>query len=120
MRAAATKLAEKLGLDADPTPDALANLARKAGSLDDGASSSLMDVLALMQATEAAVVAGRPSRISRVALERASSVVHSVLAACGADGGGELRRRATDVEAAAPLFPTDPAAQNPNEGANAG
>jgi hypothetical protein len=113
-------LVHKLALAADPTPDALGNLARKAGSLDDGAYSSLMDVLALMHATEAAVVAGRPSRISRAALGNASSVVHSVLAACGADSGGELRRRAADVEPQAPLSPSDPAAQNPNAGANAG
>jgi hypothetical protein len=113
-------LVHKLGLDADPSPDALGNIARKAGALDLGTYTSLMDVLALMQATEAAVVAGRPSRISRVALGNASSVVHAVLAACGADGGGELRRRATDVEAPAPLSPTDSAAQNPNAGANAG
>jgi hypothetical protein len=111
-------LSHKLGLDADPTADALGNMARKAGALDDGAYSSLMDVLGLMQATEAAVVAGRPSRVSRAALAQASSVVHAVLAACGADSGGEQRRRGSDVEA--PLSPPDPAAQNPNAGANAG
>jgi hypothetical protein len=69
----------------------------------------------LMHATEAAVVAGRPSRVSRAALGRASSVVHAVLAACGAGGGGNVRRRD-----AAPSLPSDPAVQNPNAGANAG
>ncbi len=114
-------LVHKLSLGADPAPDALAKIARTAGALDDGAYTSLMDVLALMHATEAAVVAGRPSRISRAALGRAAKVVHAVLAACGADGGGDLRRH--DVgsgAAAAPLSPSFPAAQNPNAGANAG
>ena len=106
-------LAHKLALEAEPTPEALGKLARKAGALDDGAYSSLMDVLALMHATEAAVVAGRQSRVSRAALERASSVVHAVLAACGE--GGDLRRR--DAE---PPLPSDSAVQNPNAGANAG
>ena len=109
-------LTHKLALDAEPTPEALGKIVRKAGALDDGTYSSLMDVLGLMHATEAAVVAGRQSRVSRAALERASSVVHAVLAKCGADGsGGEPRRRD-----AGPTLPTDSALQNPNAGANAG
>jgi hypothetical protein len=108
-------LAHKLSLEAEPAPEALGKLARKAGALDDGAYSSLMDVLALMHATEAAVVAGRPSRVSRAALGRAASVVHAVLAACGAGGSGDPRRRD-----AAPPLPSDSAVQNPNAGANAG
>jgi hypothetical protein len=71
-----------------------------------------MDVLALMHATEAAVVAGRQGRVSRAALQRAASVVHAVLAAC--EGGGDLRRRGAEP----PL--SDSAVQNPNAGANAG
>ncbi len=108
-------LTHKLALEAEPTPEALGKIARQAGALDDGAYSSLMDVLGLMHATEAAVVAGRQSRVSRAALERASSVVHAVLAKCGADGSGEPRRRD-----AGPISPSDPALQNPNAGANAG
>jgi hypothetical protein len=108
-------LTHKLALEAEPTPEALGKIARKAGALDDSAYSALMDVLGLMHATEAAVVAGRQSRVSRAALKRASSVVHAVLAACGADGKGDLRRRD-----AGPTIPPDPALQNPNAGANAG
>ena len=108
-------LAHKLSLEAEPAPEALGKLARKAGALDDSAYSALMGVLSLMHATEAAVVAGRPSRVSRAALGRAASVVHAVLAACGAGGGGDLRRRD-----AAPPLPSDSAVQNPNAGANAG
>jgi hypothetical protein len=79
-------LGYKLDLGAEPAPEALAKMARKAGSLDDAAYSALKEILALMQHTEASVVAGRPTRVSRAALARASAVVRSVLAACGADG----------------------------------
>lgn len=108
-------LVHKLALGADPTPEALAKSARRAGALDDGAYSSLMDVLSLMHAAEAAVVAGRPIRVSSAALGRAASVVRAVLAACGADGRGAPPQRA-----AGPPLPADSTVQNPNAGANAG
>jgi hypothetical protein len=79
-------LTHKLGLGAEPAPDALARLAVRAGGLDAGAASALTDVLQMMHEVESAVVAGRPANVSLAALAQAASVVHSVVAACGADG----------------------------------
>jgi hypothetical protein len=77
-------LAFKLDLPGEPSPDVLAKAARRAGSLDDRAYSSLKEVLALMHQVEASVVAGKPAPVSRSALFRAARVVRSVLDACGA------------------------------------
>jgi hypothetical protein len=76
-------LQHKLGLSMEPPPDALARLAVKAAKLDEGAYSSLKDVLQSMHDVEAAVVAGRPAHVSQAALSRAAAVVHDVLVACG-------------------------------------
>jgi hypothetical protein len=80
-------LGHKLGLSSDPAPDALAQMAQKAGSLDGSTLSALKDVLAMMHQVETAVVAGRPVNVSQKSLARAASVVADVLAACGMEGG---------------------------------
>lgn len=73
----------RLGLGVEPTPDALAKMARQAGSLDESAYSALKEILAMMQQVETAVLAGRPARVSAADLRRAAEVVSRVLAACG-------------------------------------
>jgi hypothetical protein len=93
-------LAVKLDLAFEPAPEGLAKIAQNAGSLDESSYSALKDVLALMQQTEASVVAGRPAPVSRAALSRAAGVVRSVLRACGADGAGLAVPSAARVPAA--------------------
>lgn len=76
-------LAQELDLTAEPAADALADLARRAGKLDEGAYSALKDVLRMIHDVEVAVVAGRPAQVSPAALARAGDVIEVVLAACG-------------------------------------
>ncbi len=75
----------RLGLAAEPTPDALTKMVQRAGSLDDAATVALRQVLSTMQRVEASMVAGRPASVSKATLAHAAGVVHEVLAACGAD-----------------------------------
>src|SRR5262249_35116824 len=78
-------ITQRFDLPAEPSPDGLLKQLRRAGSLDEGTLSALKEVLSMMQQVEASVVGGRHAHLSRSALARASSVVHHVLATCGAD-----------------------------------
>jgi len=76
-------LQQRLSLAAEPAPDALAAMARKAGRLDESTHSALIEVLRMMNEVESAVVSGRPANVSAAALTRAADTVRAVLAACG-------------------------------------
>ncbi len=81
--ALAEALAHKLNLTSEPATDDLAELAARAGPLDDAAYNELKDVQALMHHVENAVVAGRAAPVSRAALAKAAAVTRAVVAACG-------------------------------------
>jgi hypothetical protein len=83
-------LQPRLGFTVDPPPEALANLARKAGSLDDGSYSALKEILEMMHQVETAVVAGRPAGVAQRDLARAAAVVHQVLVACSVSSNPAL------------------------------
>ncbi len=74
-------LQPRLGFSVDPTPEALAKMVLRAGSLDESAYSALKDILAMMHQVETAVVAGRPANVAQRDLARAAAVVRDVLAA---------------------------------------
>jgi hypothetical protein len=117
-------LAHKLDLAAEPGPAELAKIAQRAGSLDESSHSALKEILTFMHETESAVVAGRPARVSRAMLSRASQVVREVLAACGADGGphasaGHGPPRVHQL-AAAPFAESAPSPPNQNAGESPG
>ena len=78
-------LQHKLNLAVEPPPEVLAKMALKAGTLDESAYSALKDVLHMMQAVEASVVAGRPANVTPAALSSAADVVRRVLVACGVE-----------------------------------
>ncbi len=80
-------LAVKLNLPSEPTPETLAQMARRAGSLDDSSYSALKEVLATMQRIENNVVAGKQAHVSRATLLKAAGVVREVLDACGVGMG---------------------------------
>ncbi len=69
----------RLGLTAEPSPDALARMVVKAGSLDGGAYSALNEILAMMHDVESAVAAGRTAGVAKKDLARAAEVVREVL-----------------------------------------
>jgi len=77
-------LGHKLGAPLDQSIDGLVSAAARAGGLDDGARSSLKEVLVAMQKAEASVVAGRPAHVSRAVLRNAAAVVRDVLGKAGA------------------------------------
>lgn len=106
-------LAVKLDLSFEPAPEGLAKIAQNAGSLDESSHSALKEVLALMQQTEASVVAGRPAPVSRAALAKAAEVVREVLHACGASAAGLAVPSAARVPAGAP-----PPASPPPDGSS--
>ncbi len=76
----------RFGLSSEPTPDALFNLVRKHGALDEATASALKGVLASMARAEASLVAGRNAKVSRADLAHAAEVVDGALAACQASG----------------------------------
>jgi hypothetical protein len=79
-------VASKLGLDGEPSGERLVEIVRTRLRLDDAALRRLQETLTLMQRVEAAVVAGRGSRIQKAALTEARDVVQVVLDACEAAG----------------------------------
>ena len=93
-------MALRFGLESDPSPDALARLVAREGSLDEGAYSAFKEVLSTMHRVEASMVAGRPANISRQALAHAAKVVRDVLAACHADGRRPTRAAPAQEKAA--------------------
>jgi hypothetical protein len=94
---------EKLGLAAEPAPDALLNLVDRAGRLDESAYSALKEVLHMMLQVETAVLAGRPASVPETAVAKAAASVRAALAACGPVP-------LADASPAAPAVPPNPQA----------
>lgn len=112
-------LALRFHLTSEPSPDALARLARTEGSLDERLHSALKGVLAMMHRVEASVVAGSPATVSRQMLAHAAEVVRDVRRACGADhmgpaGEGERLSALPPSLPAGSLGSTDFTAQPPH------
>jgi hypothetical protein len=98
----------RLGFTSDPTPDALAKMARQAGSLDESAYSALKEILVMMHRAETAALAGRPAKVSAGDLGRAADVVRRVLDACRVNDA----RASGPPVAASSMSPSSPAGES--------
>jgi hypothetical protein len=83
--AAMESLIERFGLESDPSTSNVVRAVRASSLVDDALSASFEQVIRQMQRTEAVVVAGGQTRVSRETLAHAAEVIQAVLHACGAD-----------------------------------
>jgi hypothetical protein len=77
-------IAERFSLDPSPSTDAVLRAIRGSGKVDGTLAADLERVLARMQRTETAVVAGAATRVPREQVAEAHRVVRAVIDACGA------------------------------------
>jgi len=76
-------LAQHLDMSAQSTATALVDEAHRRGQLDDQARRDVLGVLGRMQRAEAGVLSGRPARVKRADLVRASKVVREIFSRAG-------------------------------------